>query len=376
VPRVLLLLEYPTLFGGERSLLSSLESVVDAGWEPVAAVPEQGPLADCLRKRDVPVLPHHLRDAAARRLPPPQARRQLSRLLHAAQPTLVHANSLAMGRLIGPVSDEHSLPSIAHLRDILRVSAAAMRDLNRNGCLLAVSQATADFHVAAGLDAAKTKVIYNGVDLARFQPRAATGYLHRERGIAADCPLVAAIGQIGLRKGLDTFLAAAAMIAPELPKTHFLIVGERYSDKEESRRYERRLRQVAGSAALTGRVHFLGMRDDVPQLLNELTLLMHCARQEPLGRVLLEAAASGVPVVATDVGGTGEIFPAGQNLASLVEPDDPAAVAQQAKFLFADPAEAQRRAGAARQRIEQHFDARQAGDQLAAHYAAVTSETS
>jgi len=60
-------------------------------------------------------------------------------------------------------------------------------------------------------------------------------------------------------------------------------------------------------------VHWLGDRDDLPQLYNEFDLLVHCAHQEPLGRVLLEAAAAGVPIVATDVGGTSEILQHGQS---------------------------------------------------------------
>ena len=106
-----------------------------------------------------------------------------------------------------------------------------------------------------------------------------------------------------------------------------MIVGQRYSQKQEALEYERQVHAAADSGPLRGRVHFLGVRNDVDRLLNEFTLLAHPARQEPLGRVLLEAAAAGVPVVATDVGGTREIFPAETASACLVPPDDPAALA-------------------------------------------------
>jgi glycosyltransferase involved in cell wall biosynthesis len=112
-----------------------------------------------------------------------------------------------------------------------------------------------------------------------------------------------------MRKGLDTLLAAAGRIAGGQPNAHFLIVGQRYSQKQEAFEYEAALHAVASQPPLAGRVHFLGLRDDMPGLLNELALLVHAARQEPLGRVLLEAAASAVPVIATAVGGTAEIFP-------------------------------------------------------------------
>jgi glycosyltransferase involved in cell wall biosynthesis len=60
--------------------------------------------------------------------------------------------------------------------------------------------------------------------------------------------------------------------------------------------------------------------------LPELTLLVHLARQEPLGRVLLEAAASGCCIVASNVGGTSEIFPFNEHAAYLIQPDAQAAI--------------------------------------------------
>ena len=103
-------------------------------------------------------------------------------------------------------------------------------------------------------------------------------------------------------------LRAAAQIADRMPNAHYVIIGQRHSEKTESRQFERDLLD-ASARALVGRVHFLGRRNDVGRLLAELTLLAHPARQEPLGRVLLEAVAAGVAVVATAVGGTPEIFP-------------------------------------------------------------------
>ena len=84
--------------------------------------------------------------------------------------------------------------------------------------------------------------------------------------------------------------------------------------------------EVSLESCLPGRVHFLGRRNDMPLLLNELTLLVHPARQEPLGRIS-EAAACGVAVVATDVGGGQRDFPAQAEAAGLCPPDDTARLA-------------------------------------------------
>jgi len=166
-------------------------------------------------------------------------------------------------------------------------------------------------------------VLYNGVDLQEFcldrQPATSIGNwaCRRRRHCWA-------------RSGRLVY-AKARRAAPrghadrdQVPSAHYVIVGQRHSEKEESRRFERDLHNVA--AQLPHRVHFLGVRNDVCRLLNELTLLMHTARQEPLGRVLLEAAAAGTAIIATRVGGTPEIFPPEENAARLVPPDDAGAL--------------------------------------------------
>ncbi len=155
--------------------------------------------------------------------------------------------------------------------------------------------------------------------------------------------------------------------AEKAPDVHYLAVGQRYSDKAESRQFEVTLRGAA-EGPLAGRLHLLGYRGDVERILNELMLLVHPSRQEPLGRVLLESAASGVAVVATDVGGTGEIFPPGLEAACLVPPDDPHALANAILRLAADEALRQRLAAAARKRAEEVFDIRRASAALVQHY--------
>lgn len=147
----------------------------------------------------------------------------------------------------------------------------------------------------------------------------------------------------------------------------WLVIGQRFSGKEESRQFEDRLHQAA-AGPLAGRVHFLGVRDDVDRILNELTLLVHPARQEPLSRVLLEAAAAGLAVVATDVGGTREIFPSEGEAACLVPPDDAQAMSAAIGGLLGDPALRRRLAENARKRAEEAFGVHRAVDGLVKHY--------
>jgi glycosyltransferase involved in cell wall biosynthesis len=368
--KILLLCEYPTLNGGERSMLATLGGLRAAGFTPTAMAPPEGPLAEELAARDVELLPFHYRAADGTRLPQGRLREQLAQMLRHRRPALLHANSLAMGRLSGPVAAELRLPSIAHLRDIIKLSAQAVADLNCHARLLAVSQATRSFHVAGGIATEKTHVLYNGIDLDELRPRPPTGYIHQELGLPPNAQLIGTIGQIGLRKGQDVLLRAAAQIADQSPKVHYLVVGERNSEKGESRRFEHDLRE-ASSGPLRDRVHFLGRRNDVNRLLNELTLLAHPARQEPLGRVLLEAAAAGLAIVATAVGGTPEILPPDGGAARLVPPDDVAKLSAAMLELLGDQPLRLRLAAAARRRADGQFDIRTAVAGLLQHYEAL-----
>jgi glycosyltransferase involved in cell wall biosynthesis len=366
--RLAWLFEYPTLHGGERSLLAAWPLLDAAGVRPTALAPARGPLAEALAGVGIDLIDFPTQDVNRTRESLEKRRDLLAFELTRLQPDLMHANSLAMGRLSGPVADALGIPSVAHLRDIIRVSGAVVADLNRHRRLLAVSNATREFHVAQGLSADKAHVLYNGVDLDRFRPKPPTHWLKRRLALPSDAVLVGTIGQIVMRKGLDVLARAAARLADSHRDVHWIIAGGRHSQKSEAVEYEAGVRAGFQASGLTGRVHFLGTLDDIDELLPELTLLVHPARQEPLGRVLLEAAAAGIACVATDVGGTREIFPPECNAARLVPAGDEIALAATVAALLADDAERQRLAVAARRRVEGAFDIRDAAQGLLEHY--------
>ena len=370
---VLVICEYASLNGGERSLLSVMDRIRDDGFYISVAAPPTGDLAVELRNKSIVVREFITEDASGSRPTQDELRRRLADVIKQVSPDLVHANSLSVSRLVGPVARELGIPSCGHLRDILRLSSRAVSDLNCNSRLLAVSHATRDWHVNQGLKASKTFVLYNGVDLDEFRPRSPTGYLHKELGLQGDELLIGTIGQLGIRKGLDIFLKAVRDVASELSDAHVLIIGQRFSNKQESIDFESDLRRMAREEPLTDRVHFCGWRRDISRLLNELTVLGHPARQEPLGRVLLEAAASGVPIVATDVGGTREIFPLDVFAAKLVAVDSVEALGNAIREVMTDSELRTQMAVAARKRIEERFDASRAAANLAEHYRQVSN---
>ncbi len=368
MPHVLVLCEYGSMNGGERSLLAVLDGLRTTDYRMHAAAPAVGPLTAAFAERGVPVAKLDLHDTQGRRFELSVCRERIRAVVEAVKPDLIHANSLSMSRLTGPVAEQLGLPSLGHLRDIINIPAAVIADLNRLTRLVAVSHATRDWYVAAGLDPRRTHVLYNGVDLTRFRLRPPSGYLHQELGLPPEASLVASIGQIGMRKGLLTLMAAARDVMRAAGNVHFVIVGQRYSQKQEALEYEHQVYAAADNRPLQGHVHFLGVRSDVDRLLNEFTLLAHSARQEPLGRVLLEAAAAGVPVVATDVGGTREIFPPETGSACLVPPDDAAALAAAIGRLLKDADWRAALGRSARLHAEQAFDADRAAEALGRHY--------
>jgi glycosyltransferase involved in cell wall biosynthesis len=370
--RVVWLFEYPTLNGGERSLLAALPLLRQEGIQPVALAPARGPLAEELDRQSVERLAFDVSDSNGQKMSRDILRESLLARLRSMRPDVLHANSLSMGRLSGPVAQSAEVPSITHLRDIVGLSRAAIADLNCHTRLLAVSQTTLDFHRQQGVDAEKMFVCYNGVDLNRFRPRPATGWLHRQLALPSDSILAATIGQVIMRKGQDVLIRAAASLKDILPKLHWLIIGERYSQKAEAIQFEANLRTHVAAKELSNHVHFLGNIDRIEEVLPELTLLVHPARQEPLGRVLLEAAASGVACVATDVGGTREIFP-DTGMAALVPADYHEALKSAVLGLILAPDRRESMSRHARKHIQSAFDIMQSAKLLCDHYRSVAA---
>tara|TARA_R110002111_G_scaffold117466_2_gene179485 strand:- start:54862 stop:55983 length:1122 start_codon:yes stop_codon:yes gene_type:complete len=368
VKRIALLFEFGSLNGGEHSMLAVIAQLHQRSFEFVAFCPVDSPLAAQLAQLQVECHPVTFHNAQGQRLSREAVAEQLLPTLHAGRFDLLHANSLSMSRLTGALAAQLPVPCSGHLRDIIKLSRAANADLNQNRRLIAVSEATRSFHINRGIQAEKVTVCYNGVDVDRFQPRPATGLLKRELGLASDTRLCLTIGQIGLRKGQDVLAEAAKLLADEGDlSTQFLLVGERHSQKQESIEFDQGLTAAFAQPALQGRLHRLGYRENIEGLMNEADLLVHPAKQEPLGRVLLEAIASGLPIVATDVGGTSEIVQH-EVSALLVPASDAGALAAAIKRTLSDRSLIETMSAAARQRALACFTSVQASQRLAAFW--------
>ena len=247
----------------------------------------------------------------------------------------------------------------------MKLSRAAITDLNANRRLIAVSQATLQFHIRQGLDQSSGTVILNGIDSDRFTAECSTrAKIRNELGIAEDAIVLLTVGQIGIRKGLDTLAEVGQTLAQTRTGLHWLLAGERFSQKAESVEFETEIlkRFMVCEPAL--RLHRLGYRRDVPDLMRASDVLVHGARQEPLGRVLLEAAASELAIVATDVGGTGEIIVDGES-GLLVPADAPGKMAAAIDRLIDDGRFRRQLASGGHCRIQGNFGIAKSAEALA-----------
>jgi len=345
-------------------MLAVLPHFVGSDLEFVALAPSNGPLIGELGKLGIPVVNFQSVDERGERQSPPQLVDEIRTAATRVRPDLIHANSLAMGRLSGPLGVELGIPATAHLRDIVGLSQRSVEQLNANRALVAVSQAVRDFHAQQGVEAARMHIVYNGIEVKRYSRPSSCLRLRNALGLPSDAYLVANIGQICLRKGQDIFAKAAALAAPQMPNAHFLLIGERHSAKTETALYDEAISFEFAMAGLNDRFHRLGYRSDVDDLLPQIDLVVHCARQEPFGRILLEAAAAERLSVATKVGGTEEMLVDGES-AILVPAGEPAAIADAMVRSHHDRALSARLGAVAREQVAARFTIERSAQGLA-----------
>lgn len=143
-------------------------------------------------------------------------------------------------------------------------------------------------------------VVPSGVDVEKYYRKQEDGARIRDEfGIAHDIPVLGFIGRFEEVKGPDIFIETIGKIHANYPNAHFLAVG----DGEMKPGLEKRAEELG----LTGSITFTGWRSDVPEMLQAMDLLLLTSRNEGMGRVLVEALCTEVPVVAMISGGVWEV---------------------------------------------------------------------
>src|SRR5262245_25614198 len=311
-------------------MLDLLRGLDRRRWAPGLVAPDGGAVA--ARGRDLG-LPVHVVPLPRLRRPGYAMLRSVRTLGQLARTTgaaLIHANGSRAMMYGGLAARSTGRPAIWHVR-IAECDGVIDRALYALAtAVIATSDAvTRRFRRAAG----KVRLVPNGIDLARFTPRASSPALRAALGVPPSSPLVLSIGRFVPEKGHRHLLDAAARIERTKPGVHWVLVG--------AGELETPLREQARALGLESRVRFTGWRDDVPDVLAVADVFVLPSENEGFGRVVVEAMAMARPVVATAVGGVPEIVRDGET-GVLVPVSDPQALGDALRALLDDPARAAR----------------------------------
>lgn len=279
----------------------------------------------------------------------------------AVAPDLIHANSIRAGLVMTAATIGLRVPVLWHLHDLLphHPISTAIRWcvlLSSRVRLLAVSHATAQRFrgLLLRLKRVPSQVILNCADTEKFQPQAdLRAAMRTELHLNATVPVVGIIGQITARKDQLGLIRAFALVVRELPQAVLLIVGEPLFTTADQQ-YDLQLKQVVAQLGIAEQVRFLGARRDVPAVMQALDVLVVNSLAEPCGLVVLEGMASGLPVIATAVGGNPEMIHHALS-GWLVPPNDALALATEILNLLRAPSLRQQLGRNARMRVIELF---------------------
>ena len=216
--------------------------------------------------------------------------------------------------------------------------------------LIAVSDAIVEKLVAEGRDTTAISRIYNGVDLERFDEATGGEAIRAEFGIPANAPLAVVVGRLEPEKGHPTLIEAWPVVHHHFTSAHLLVVGE----GSERDRLEGLAAAHLRAEICCASVHFLGRREDVPQILAAADVVVMPSYREAQGLAIVEALAANRPVIASNVGGIPEMIHSGEN-GILVPSQDPSALASAIALLFRDRALASRLANAGHELVHAKF---------------------
>lgn len=218
--------------------------------------------------------------------------------------------------------------------------------------ILAVSEASKQSLVGIGVPAAKISVLYNGVDLGAYHPRVDGTHVRRELGVPPEDTLLLLPARICPGKGQGVLVQALGLLRRRGIAARAVFVGR--DDPWATPgggSYSAALRQMALSAGVSDSIVFLDHREDMPRLMAASDIVVVPSVDDPYPTVVMEAMATGRPVVASHSGGVPEQLEA-ERSGVLVAPGSPEALACAIARLMLDPATRRGLGCAARQHAE------------------------
>lgn len=293
--------------------------------------------------------------------------RAMRRLFRERRYDVVHVHTPVAALAGRPAARREGVPLVlytAHgfyfhegMRAPVRAAHVALERFAQRSADFLFSQSDEDARAAVALGispAERTLAIGNGVDMARFRPdllskeeRDAT---RAEFGFGPEHVVATMMGRLVREKGFFELLEAWAALATRRPEARLLVIGDALPSDHDDAAGE--IRRRAG--AIAPPVVFAGLRKDVPRLLAASDLFTLPSWREGMPRSILEAMASGLPVVATDIRGCREEVVEGET-GRLVPPRAPGPLAQALEEVIADAATRRRMGAAGRLRAEKEF---------------------
>ena len=334
--------------GGAESVLTSLVGGLDKNqYQSVVCLLSEGWLSSELRKRNIETLV----------IPQPRSfdlawMLRLHRLIRGRDIHVMHSHEFATNIYASMLSVISGVPVIATVHgknyygDKWR-RRVAYRFVARQSLMVAVSNDLRSFlEKRVGIARGRIRVVHNGIDTSHFVRRQETRSGIAGLGIRNDQPVIGTVGNLFVVKGQIHLLRACQLVAKAIPDFVLLIAGE--GDQR------RMLETEAAALGITNNVKFLGFRADVPALLQGMDIFVLPSLSEGLPLSVLEALALQKAVVATDVGGVGEILENEIN-GFIVPPCDPEALANKILLLLRQPQLAAKIGLAGRRTVETAF---------------------
>jgi len=226
---------------------------------------------------------------------------------------------------------------------------------------ITVAESIRRMFLAYGLPPEKVRTIYSGVDAARFRPSLASGKIAAELALPAGVPVVGLVGNFSFDKGQHVCVEAAARLLREGRK-FILVLAGRDTDSHEAKELLARKGFPPENARL------LGLRDDVPEILSVLTVSLNCAvKGEALSGSIRESMAMGVPVIAGDISGNGELV-LDRRTGLLFPPGDDAALYGRLKYALDNPVAMREMADRGLAVVLENFTAEVMADKTLSYY--------
>lgn len=278
--------------------------------------------------------------------------RRLRQIIREHEPEVVHVHSRRGADIWGGrAAKAEGVPALLTRRvDSTEPRLWLRWKLRPYRAVVAISDAVARQMHNAGLQWPQLHKIHSAVDSELFRPDSSARKMLIDRyGLPEAARIAGMSAQFIARKGHDLLLPVISRVREQVPDLHVLLFGQ--GPLRES------FEQQVEDAGLADAIHFCGWAPDWPKFLPGLELLLHPARREGLGNVVLEAMASGVPVVASDVGGITDPINASID-GLLLPPDDVDGWSHAVINLLGDRQERERLAYHARRRVERRFTIR------------------